>query len=318
MTPTLLSLALAAALATNADAKDTPRKPNPFAPSLPLLTDEEEERLDKIVDAWILYDSGQLGGAAGKKARSDFMKLGPESIFALIRGLNRAAEIEHSCPVVTIAKKVSTILSSTDDVELLDFARENIGAGVKATRHTAVIKDLRFSSTMRRNLVYRAKAANPGPKPPRSMTNAELTRAAGSERGERLKNILTELGQRQGDEVISALAAAATSYEGDVRQTARSALISSIGRLPNAIEGRFKDDRPEVRAAAARAAGKTLGGKLIDLLEDSDAAVREATHEALVRLNRGTDFGPSPNASDNDRSLALQRWREWWSRQGGR
>src|SRR5262245_61703554 len=135
MTPSLLTLTLAVVLAADADVKNAPRKPHPFAPSLPELTDEEEEQLDKIVDAWILYDSGQLGGEAGRKARADFQKLGPESIFALIRGLNRACEIEHSCPAVTIAKKIHSLLFASDDLELLEFARENVGIGIKMNRH---------------------------------------------------------------------------------------------------------------------------------------------------------------------------------------
>ena len=50
-----------------------------------------------------------------------------------------------------------------------------------------------------------------------------------------------------------------------------------------------EDERPEVRAAAARAAGKSLGGQVIELLADEDAAVRAAAHDVLVRLNGGTD-----------------------------
>jgi hypothetical protein len=316
MTPTLLTLALV--LAADADLKDSPRKPHPFAPSLPEHTDEEEERLDRIIDAWILYDSGQLGGEAGRKARSDFQKLGPESIFALIRGLNRAAEIEHSCPVVTIAKKIHALLFASDDLELLEFARENIGIGVKGNRHLAVIKDLRFNSTMRRNTVARLQAANPALKPPRSMSNNELTRATSEARGPRLEQLLSELGRRQGDEVVNALAKAIESADDAGKVTARAALVSSLSRIGDKLEARFKDERAEVRAAAARAAGKPFGNHAIDLLNDPDATVRETAHQVLVRLNRGADLGPAPDASPDDRELAVKRWREWWASQGTR
>ena len=45
-----------------------PRKPNPLAPSLPETTDEEEERFDRIIDRFILFDTGKLPGPDGKKA----------------------------------------------------------------------------------------------------------------------------------------------------------------------------------------------------------------------------------------------------------
>jgi len=43
--------------------------------------------------------------------------------------------------------------------------------------------------------------------------------------------------------------------------------------------------------------------------------VREAARQALVRLSRGTDFGPAPNAKPADRDKAIQKWRDWWAMQ---
>ena len=146
MTSTLLTLSLAAVLAAD-DGKTPERKPHPFAPSLPKLTAEEEEKLDKVIDNFILYDLGKLRGEDGKKALEEFQKLGPEATFALIRGLNRAANIEGSCPAVVIARKLSRTLSATEDSQLLDFARENIGLGVTQQRHLGLLKDLRGGYT---------------------------------------------------------------------------------------------------------------------------------------------------------------------------
>ena len=131
MTPTILSLAvmlLVPAQPGNPDAKQ--RKPNPLAPSLPLLTAEEEDKLDRIIDRFILFDLGQLPGEDGKRALADFKNLGPEAFFALVRGINKAATIEGSCPAATIAKKLGSVLRGSNDLDLLDFARENIGAGL--------------------------------------------------------------------------------------------------------------------------------------------------------------------------------------------
>ena len=61
-----------------------------------------------------------------------------------------------------------------------------------------------------------------------------------------------------------------------------------------------------------------LGGDVVELLDDDEAAVREAAHQALVRLNRGTDLGPDTKASRTERSAAVEKWREWWANRDGR
>ena len=57
---------------------------------------------------------------------------------------------------------------------------------------------------------------------------------------------------------------------------------------------------------------------MIDLLGDSDTEVRAAARDALVRLSRGQDFGPSPDAPTSEREQAQQKWRDWWARQATR
>jgi hypothetical protein len=141
---------------TSPDPQATPRKPHPLAPSLPLLTTEEEDKLDKLIDRFIEADTGMLKGPEAKEAMEAFRKLGPEATFALIRGMNKSAAINHSCPAVTIARKLTGILGSTRDTQLLEFARDNIGAGVGETRHGAVLKDLKFSCTLRKNALERS------------------------------------------------------------------------------------------------------------------------------------------------------------------
>src|SRR5262249_28403962 len=140
--------------------------------------------------------------------------------------------------------------------------------------HGAVLKDLKFSAMMRRNLLARR---GPTTTPPpvitgtsggksslSSLSVGDLAEAAGKEHGTRLKQVLTELGQRRGSEAITALAAAATSYDGDVQKVARDGLVSSLSRLSATdLAENLKDSRPEVRAAAARvvaAQGRRLAG----------------------------------------------------------
>ncbi len=330
MTTTFLALALAAVMPAD---PDTPRKPNPLAPSLPLLTDEEEEKLDGVINRFIDADIGKLRGADYDTAIKEFDKLGPEAIPALIRGLNRAALIEGSCPAVKIATKLSKMFSRTEDRELLTFARENIGAGVGRTQHSKVLAELRMVCTLRNTELARlAKSGKvplpfaPGPSPGesklRTQSLEELTKAAGSERGQRLKDVLRELETRRGDEAIAALGVAAASYEEDVRDLARGLLEKNLVRQGVAvIKEKTRDDKAEVRAAAARviaSKGLKLGGELIELLGDDKPAVREAAHAALLKLSGGADYGPAKGASTEEREEAVKKWRAWWEKQAKR
>jgi len=145
----------------------TPRKPHPLAPSLPELTDQEEAEFDRIIDRFIKADTGKLGGADGRSAMDAFKELGPEATFALIRGFNRSAHIEHSCPALSISRKLTSFLKVTGDIDLLQYAKENVGAGVVKTRHGDVIRDVKLSCTQRITAIKNAPPAvlNNRPKP---------------------------------------------------------------------------------------------------------------------------------------------------------
>ncbi len=146
----LMSLTLTAAPPADTRNPDgTTRRPNPLAPSLPETTRAEEDKFDEIVDRFIDADVGKVKGADAKAALEAFRKLPPESAFALIRGLNKAAAIDGSCPALVIGKKLAMQLRSSTDVKLLQYARENVGAGLTHSRHAAVIKDIRLGCAIR-------------------------------------------------------------------------------------------------------------------------------------------------------------------------
>src|SRR5205807_2362412 len=116
-------------------------------------------------------------------------------------------------PTLVLRKKLGRMLLASNDTELLEFARDNIGAGVERSLHVRSLQDLRVQCMLRRNTLLRLGTASSAPVPttipggsatktPRSMTNAELLEAASTERGPRLRQILTELEQRKGPEVF--------------------------------------------------------------------------------------------------------------------
>jgi hypothetical protein len=136
----------------------TPRPPNPLAPSLPETTDAEEDAFDRVIDRFIEADTGKMKGPEAKQAISAFQQLPPEATFALIRGMNKAAAIDHSCPAVTIAKKLAVTVRTTRDPMLLEYVRENVGAGVERSRHMGVIKDLKVMASSRKSALAREPA----------------------------------------------------------------------------------------------------------------------------------------------------------------
>jgi hypothetical protein len=310
------------------------RKSSPFAPSLPQLTDKEEEAIDRTVDRFILFDTGRLQGEDGKKAVRDFQKLGPEAIFGLIRGINRAAQLDASCPTLTIGKKIAPILRSTKDLELLEYARENIGAGVTRTRHGGALRDLRVVCMLRKRVVVmttpktrdqplfsgrRSQSSLQSLSTLRSMPVSELSRAVFKAHGPRLRQLMSELVLRDGDDVVRALASAAATRDREVGPLGRSALVRHLSRQSRKeIKEKLKDDRVAVRAAAAQVVGKKrypLGAELIDLLSDPAPDVRKAAHQALIKMARGKDYGPKGDRSDAERAEATKKWRAWWDRQ---
>src|SRR5262245_33138165 len=101
------------------DSEKTQRTPSAIAPSLRALTKEEEGKIDDIIDRFILADTGKVTGQEAKKAVEEFDKLDQDAIPSLIRGLNKAAKIHHSCPVLMISKKLSKLLLASEDPVLL-------------------------------------------------------------------------------------------------------------------------------------------------------------------------------------------------------
>jgi hypothetical protein len=300
-------------------------RPSDLAPSVRRLSKSEQARIERVINRFIDYERGKLSPRDSAAALHDFNGLGSEAVFQLIDGLNRAAASEVSCAAITIARKLGRILSSTQDIDLLDFARENIGSGVRARRHMNTLKDLRLGCAIRKGRLQRANLAAgfpAGQKGPGQMTVDELANAAGSEHGIRLKAILVELEKRSGPRVLNSLGAAAAGYDPETQQLARGLLDRHLRRLGGkALREALKADQAEVRMAAAKVVGSkrlTYGDDLIDLLSDADSGVRQAARQALVQLSRGLDYGPEPTAGETARAEAVRQWRAWWDKQARR
>ncbi len=317
-------LTLTCLLLVQAPASDLKqRERHPLAPSLPLLTAKEYEAIDRVIDRLIAADTGKLKGAQAAQALKDFAALGPEAIPSLIEGLNHAANLQDSCPAVLIAKKLSLLLRGTKDMQLLDYARENIGSGVTAKRHTVVLKDLKVACMLRKSALQTAalkeKGGLGGQKQTQRMSTVELLAAAGADRGPRLQAVLTELEKRSDPKVLPTLALAATSSEEETKKLGQTLLIRHLGRWKSdAVKKRLADENSAVRAAAAKVAGLKsyrMQNQLMDLLTDDDLDVRQAARQALVQLSKGQDFGPARDATAEAVSEARRQWQACWDKQ---
>ena len=99
------------------------------------------------------------------------------------------------------------------------------------------------------------------------------------------------------------------------RQTARSALAERLTRMTaNTLKSQLADPEPELRRAAAVAAGvkreAELAPSLADRAADADDEVAQAARLAL-RIISGRDFGPQPGADAAAKQKARGDWVKW-------
>jgi hypothetical protein len=83
---------------------------------------------------------------------------------------------------------------------------------------------------------------------------------------------------------------------------------------PTTVAERLNDTDPFLRWVAIHAAAKKwmpVEKELIELLTDPYPGIREAAHQALVRLSRCNDFGPLPTATEAQATEAKTRWQHW-------
>jgi HEAT repeat protein len=310
----MIYLTLVAVLMGAAD--EAPKKQEPVAPSLPALTKEEEAKIETVVERLILADTGRLRGEEARKAVKEFDKLGPEAIPALIRGLQKSAKMSHSCPVVLITKKLLGLLEASTDPILLEYARDEIGAGIRGSAHGRILQDLRFRVTLRKNAVARMKPANtPLRRPAADLSTPELSKAVSTTRGISLHGVLRELGKRDGKEALDGLTRAAANGNSNAKSVAREMLDLHLGRMPASSFGEvLKDSRVEARLGAVRVAGtrEPMTPALIERLSDDSAAVRAEALAALKKLSKGEDFGPKADATPDQRREARRKWQKWW------
>jgi hypothetical protein len=221
-----------------------------------------EAQLDDIVDRFIEFDIGRLRGEAGQKAQREFRDLGIEAIPALVRGLNKAASYQQSCPVCVISSKLENAMAQTSDPAMIRYALDNIGRGVPddaphADRVRAVRRQLAATQARRKETI-----------------RSDLS----------TRSMPTD--QRMVDQVSqfdrsSEAALGAAICDPDART--RMAAVLALDRRSRYLEE-----------------GDLVCGRLLAAAAgDEDPTVQQAAREALQRLAGGIDLGNKPGAWKN-------------------
>ncbi len=103
------------------------------------------------------------------------------------------------------------------------------------------------------------------------------------------------------------------------RQAAIQQLVAKITELSDAdLKAALSHRLADARLAALYVvAQKRLHCEdaLIERLVDPDSRVTQLARQCLIRLARGTDFGPPPVADAADLLRSQARWKKWWQQQ---
>src|SRR5262245_29963055 len=123
----------------------------------------------------------------------------------------------------------------------------------------------------------------------------------------------------EGSGFTEPLALAITQSSSEDRDALREALATRLTRVTEETLRKQLDDRwAEFRRAAilelARRQNKSQFERMTAMLLDPEPGVQRAARTALCQLS-GQDFGPKLDATDSERALAVNQWREWWKKQ---
>jgi hypothetical protein len=139
---------------------------------------------------------------------------------------------------------------------------------------------------------------------------------------EQRERLLGTYKESKGVAYTQALAAAIPQLTGPDRAQTRDALAERLAHMnATTLRDKLRDEDLEIRRAAALACAmrdeKEHIPKLIVLLDDSEPPVAWAAHKALKVMTR-QDFGPAADASRTERARAVEAWKAWWQKNGGK
>ena len=210
---------------------------------VPKATPQREAVYDDVVQRYILYDIGRLRGLAGRKAALDFEALDLDAIPALVRGLNRSATLDASCPVMAISQKLTTLLSKCDDLEMIAQMRDTIGKDVGTTPYYD------YLNSLKKACVQRLKHAQEQSKP--SVPHLVAVLKSGNASTRRKAANMLGLAGADAKAAIPALIEALKDSDSQVRGTAARALaVIGPAAVPSLLKAAQSSSDRQVRILA--------------------------------------------------------------------
>ena len=281
---------------------------------------------DEIVNAFIAYDIGQLQGQAGREAYKQFQSLqGDAALPAVTRGVNKAACINSSCPIIVLAGKFNTMLTATTDPNVVKEAMESLKSECKNAVYGNYVENLRLQaaerfeslggkSALKRKLRIGTPSQLRRSKTPLADWSLEdVHEAIADSQDADLIPVLEEVVRRQGSEYSELLAKAIAKMNEGTRPLARGLLAQRFTRMTDrTIIAKLSNKDAEIRGAAALAAGykgSPLCVELARLVRDSEVHVAEAARNSLVKLI-GEDLGPPDKSAKAEWFSASRRWEQ--------
>jgi hypothetical protein len=286
---------------------------------------ERPDPYDEIVHRFIEWDVGRLPGPAGQKAREQFAALhGAQCVPALVRGVNRAAHLSASCPIMALSAKLTQVLSQIKDPKTLEYVVRNLDRPGPGMPYGQYLESLRRMIQERLGgpvALGDELALKPGDpvmlrvrnKPISQWDYHELVKMVEYARDSAQLQVLEELKNRKGSEYTDALAHAIARVPDPVKPAARGMLGQRLARMSEeTLRAKLKDPDDEIRAAAASAVGYRglpLYRELAAALRDRSPLVATTAHDVLVKL-LGEDLGPPPNATGVQWFEASKAWED--------
>jgi len=288
-----------------------------------------ETAIDGVVNRFIAYDIGQLRGQPGLMANQQFRALtGYKAIPALTRGVNKAARIRSSCPIIVISNKLSKFISTCKHKPALKYVAKNLnskgnvfyGNYVENVRRQAVLRLKQIEKISpdvksKEGQALDSSEDNQVPKRPvEKWSRQELKNSIAASTGDTLVQVLQELEKRKGVEYTRILSDSIPELSGADQRIARGLLSQRMLRMKaGTLANKLRDRDAEVRAAAVIAVGYKgipVYDQLIDLLLDSNRQVVNNAHQVLTKMT-GQDFGPEQGDSILKRVSAVKKWKKW-------
>jgi hypothetical protein len=144
---------------------------------------------------------------------------------------------------------------------------------------------------------------------------AELIKSSEKDWG----TVLKKLRDTKGTVYTQALVGAVYRLEGDRRKAARDALAERLTRMTaDTLRSMSKGEDIELRRGSVLAMAMKddkahIPDLVATLMDDEDLVVRAA--RAGLKSLAGEDFGPAPNATRGEKTLAVESWNQWMSKQ---